>query len=58
MRRHLNRFCGGYRHNLRLFLAEIEMRFECGVQTFEKALRKLLRKCRRAKTFDSFRAVG
>ena len=49
---------GGYRHNLRLFLAEIEMRFECGVKTFEKAFRKLLRNCNRAKTFDSFRAVG
>ena len=34
------------------------MRFECGVKTFEKAFRKLLRNCDRAKTFDSFRAVG
>ena len=43
LRRHFSRFCGGYRHNLRLFLAEIEMRFECGVNGFEKSLKKLLK---------------
>ena len=42
LKRHLGRFCGGWRHNLILFLREIEMRWECGVATFGAALRELL----------------
>lgn len=42
LKRHLGRFCGGWRHNLILFLREIEMRWECGVASFGAALRELL----------------
>lgn len=31
LKRHFARFCGGWRHHLRLWLAEIEKRFEYGV---------------------------
>lgn len=59
LRRHLGRFCGGYRHNLHLFLAEIEMRFECGVKAFEKRLKKLLRKpCPKLCLKTRFRVYG
>lgn len=42
MRRHFIRFCGGWRHNLRLWLSEMEMRVEFGVERFGGELSKLL----------------
>ena len=41
MRRHLNRFCGGFRNNLHLWIAEIEFRIEN--KDLHRALRKVLR---------------
>lgn len=42
LKRHFVRFCGGWRHNLELFLREFEMRWECGAAAFERALEALL----------------
>lgn len=42
LKRHLCRFCGGWRHNLDLWLHEIEMRWECGTARFFKELDLLL----------------
>lgn len=42
LRRHFGRFCGGWRHHLREWLAEIEMRYECGVARFHDELFKIL----------------
>ncbi len=41
LKRHFARLCGGYRHRLSLWLAEIEMRFECGARFYDE-LKKLL----------------
>ena len=43
-RRHFVRFCGGYRHRVSDFLAEMEMRFESGVFGFLHDLSEILRK--------------
>lgn len=45
-KRHLRRFCGGWRHNLTLWLRESEMRYECGVDTFFDKMKKLVREMR------------
>ena len=42
-RRHFVRFCGGYRHRIGDFLAEMEMRFESGVLNFYRDLLAILR---------------
>ena len=43
-RRHFVRFCGGYRHRINDFLAEMEMRFESGTRNFYRDLCVLLAK--------------
>lgn len=43
-RRHFVRFCGGYRHRINDFLAEMEMRFESGTRNFYRDLCMLLAK--------------
>lgn len=43
MRRHFDRFCGGWRHNLTLWLREMEMRIECGMVSFFGAFQELMR---------------
>lgn len=43
-RRHFVRFCGGYRHRIGDFLAEMEMRFESGIFDFSRDLLAILRK--------------
>lgn len=43
MRRHWNRFCGGFRNNLHLWIAEIEFRIE-NSKCLPKALKRILRK--------------
>lgn len=43
-RRHFVRFCGGYRHRIGDFLAEMEMRFESGVLNFYRDLSAILLK--------------
>lgn len=42
LKRHFARFCGGWRHNLHLFLREVEMRWELGADHFGAGLRALL----------------
>ena len=42
MRRHWHRFCGGFRNNLNLWIAEIEWRIENRLD-LNKALKKVLR---------------
>lgn len=41
LKRHLCRFCGGWRHNLDLWLREVEMRWECGGARFFAELDRL-----------------
>ena len=43
MRRHWNRFCGGFRNNLNLWIAEIEWRVE-NSKNLTQALKRILRK--------------
>ena len=43
MRRHWNRFCGGFRNNLHLWIAEIEFRIE-NSKNLTQALKRILRK--------------
>ena len=45
-RRHFVRFCGGYRHRINDFLAEMEMRFESGTRNFYRDLCAVLARTR------------
>ena len=44
--RHFVRFCGGYRHRINDFLAEMEMRFESGTRNFYRDLCAVLARTR------------